>query len=253
MKRAKIRLFGQGRVTFHLVPILVWIAAVAAVGALLMRRSQHCMVVGLAVGGSYNVAATSHGRVKSLPVKLFERVEAGETLVVINTVLDNETLQSELEAEKATIELEIAQLRAELAAAEEEVRLRAAGYEDAHAEAIAQLSVDVERARLDALEIQSILEPDRVLLKDYELEVRINKELLAKNAIEPYELQKAQTQFDFMDRTVRENERRLAEAKKNADEAALRLAKLEHREMLVPSLGSASFPSTPPSTRNTKR
>jgi multidrug resistance efflux pump len=236
MKGVKIATLREGRLSLHVVPILVWIVAVVGVGALFMRRAQQCMVVGLAVGETCDVAATSHGRVKSLPVKLFERVHGGETLVVINTVLDNETLQSELEAERATIELEITQLRAELAATEEELRVRVAGNESAHAEALAQMSVDVERARLDALEIESILEPDRVLLKDYELEVRINKELLAKEAIEAYELQKAEAQYDFMAKTIQENERRLAQAKKNVEEAALRLAKLESKEAVSPSL-----------------
>ncbi len=225
-----------------MVPILVWIAAVAAVVALFVQRSQQCFVVGLATGGSYNITATSNGRVRSVPVKLFQHVQAGETLVVINTVADDEALRSELEAESAALEMELTRLRAELAAAEEEFRLRVAGYEDAHAEALARMTVDLERARLDALEIRATLEPDRVLLKDYELEVRINRELLSKGAIEAYELQKAQAQFDFMAKTVQENEQRLEVAQKNVDEAAKRLAAWESRKASIASLNTTLDP-----------
>lgn len=237
MKRLNTRTLRQGTLSLHLITILVWIVAVAAVGALFLQRAQRCEVVGLAMGDVYNVAATSHGRVKSLPVKLFERVQAGETLVIINTVLDNETLQSQLEAEKATIELEIARLRAELAAAEEELRIQVAEHETDYTEALRRMSVDVERARLAALEIEAILEPDRILLKDLELEVRIVRDLIDKNAVEPYELQKAEAQYNFLAKKISENERLLAQARKNAQEASARLAKMEAREAVSPSLG----------------
>jgi multidrug resistance efflux pump len=236
MKRAKIA-FRDGRLDLHIAPILIWVVAVAGVGALFLQRAQRCEVVGLAVGEIYNVAATSHGRVKSLPVKLFERVKAGETLVIINTVLDNEMLQSQLEAEKATIELEIARLRAELSAAEEQLRVQVAEHEGDTTEALRRMSVDVERAKLGVLEVEAVLEPDRILLRDMELELRIVKDLLAKNAVEPYELQKAQTQYDYLARKIQENERLLAQARKNADEASLRLAKMESREPVSTSLG----------------
>lgn len=242
MKRTSSGRLRQGSLRFHMVPILVWIAAVAAVVALFVQRSQQCFVVGLANGGSYNITATSNGRVRSVPVKLFQHVQAGETLVVINTVADDEALRSELEAESAALEMELTRLRAELAAAEEEFRLRVAGYEDAHAEALARMTVDLERARLDALEIRATLEPDRVLLKDYELEVRINRELLSKGAIEAYELQKAQAQFDFMAKTVQENEQRLEVAQKNVDEAAKRLAAWESRKASIASLNTTLDP-----------
>ncbi|MBE0535845.1 MAG: HlyD family efflux transporter periplasmic adaptor subunit [Phycisphaerae bacterium] len=237
MKRPKITTSRQGRLSLHLVPALIWITAVAGVGALFVYRAERCEVVGLALGEVYNVAATSHGRVKTLPVKLFEHVKAGEVLVVINTVLDNEMLQSELEAEKATIELEIARLKAELNAAEESLRMQVAEHEQDHTEALRRMSVDVERARLAVLEIETVIEPDRIMLKDLELEVRIVKDLLAKEAVEAYELQKAETQYNFLARKIAENERLLAQAKKNAAEAAVRLAKLESKEALMPSLG----------------
>jgi len=229
--------FRHGRLSLHLAPILIWIAAAVAVGALFLQRAQRCEVVGLAMGEVYNVAATSHGRVKSLPVKLFGRVRAGETLVIINTVLDNEMLQNQLEAEKATIELEIASLRAELSAAEEQLRIQVSEHENDHTEALRRMSVDVERARLGVLEIEAVLEPDRILLKDLELEVRIVKDLLAKNAVEAYELQKAQTQYDYLAKKIQENEKLLVQARKNVDEASVRLRKTEAAEPISPSLG----------------
>ena len=237
MRRVLPTTLRHGRLSLHIVPILVWLVVLAAVGSLFLHRAERCEVIGLAIGETYDVTATCNGRVKSLPVKLYGRVKAGETLVVINTVLDNETLQSELEAEKATIELEIARLKAELSAAEEQLMVQVAEYENDHTEAMRRMSVDVERSRLGVLEIKAILEPDRIMLKDFDLEVRIVKDLFDKAAVEAYELQKAQSQYNILARKIEENEQLLAQAKKNTEEAAMRLAKLESKEGLSPSLG----------------
>ena len=227
----------HGRLSLHIVPILVWLVVLAAVGSLFLHRAERCEVIGLAIGETYDVTATCNGRLKSLPVKLFEQVQPGTTLAVINTVLDNENLQSSLEARKATIEAEIAQLKAALNAAEEQLNVQLADRKDQREAEYRRLSLDVEQARLAALELKTVLEPDKIMLKDLELEVRIVEDLFARNAVEQYELDKVETEYKVLAKKIETNGDLLEQVRKDADTTLERLAAMENKEPVDPSLG----------------
>jgi len=242
MRRVLSTTLRHGRLSLHIVPMLVWLASLAVVGSLFLHRARRCEFVGLAIGETYDVAATCNGRLRSLPVKLFDHVRKGTTLAVINTVLDNENLHSELEARKATIEAEIEHLKAQLSAAEEELKVRLADRRDQRQAEYRRLSLDVEQARLAALELEAALEPDKIMLKDLELEVRIVKDLFARNAVEKYELDKVQTEYKVLARKIEENQALLEQARRNVDLTLERLAAMESREPVDPSLGLALNP-----------
>ena len=227
----------SGRLGIHMIPVLVWVAAIAGVGLLLTHRYERTELVGVAFGETYDVSATCNGRVKSLPVLLYQEVQKDETLAMVNTLLDNERLQSELNAKKDVIESEIARLKAELEAASETLEVDLADRKDQIASTHRLLSVDVERTRLAVLELEAVLGPDRITLKDLELEVRIVKDLLAKEAVEEYELTKIELQRDVLAKRIEENEKLLGQADKNATEAVSRLSQFASQKPVNPSLG----------------
>lgn len=237
MRRVFPTTLRHGRLSLHIVPILVWLVVLAAVGSLFLHRAERCEVMGLAIGETYDVTATCNGRLKSLPVKLFDHVQPGTTLAVINTVLDNENLQSSLEARKATIEAEIARLKAALNAAEEQLNVQLADRKDQREAAYRRLSLDVEQARLAALELKAVLEPDKIMLKDLELEVRIVKDLFARNAVEQYELDKVETEYKVLAKKIETNGDLLEQARKDADTTVERLTAMENKKPVDPSLG----------------
>ena len=92
-----------------------------------------------------------------------------------------------------------------------------------------RLSVDLESARLAVLEIRASLEPERLSLKDMEVEVEIIKNLLKENAAEGYELQKAQATRDVLKETVSQKQKLLAQAQKDYEATQLRKDEFEQR------------------------
>ena len=88
----------------HFVPVTVWLVALACVVWLFYRRAQRFEVVGIARGQVRQIATSSAGRIKSISVELFEPVKAGQTLAVVDTILDNEqTLKAQLTAQLAGV------------------------------------------------------------------------------------------------------------------------------------------------------
>ena len=67
----------------RLMPVVIWIAAVGIAGWMFVQRSGRFEAVGLARGEIRQVAALTDGRLLMLPVGLFEKVDAGQTLAVL--------------------------------------------------------------------------------------------------------------------------------------------------------------------------
>ena len=236
VRKAKHASTRSGSLSLHVVPVLVWLAVLGCVSFLFVHRAERCELVGLVFGETFEVAATCDGRVKSLPIRLYDRVEKNDVLAMVNTVVDNENLRAELETQKATIETEIMGIKAQLVAAEEEFKIQLADRQDDTAAAYRRLCVDVERTRIAVLELEAILEPDRLMLKDLELEVRIVKNLLAKNAIEAYELQKVELEKDMLVKKIETNEQLQTQARTDAGQSLKRLNEFISKDPVVPSL-----------------
>jgi multidrug resistance efflux pump len=184
------------------------LAVLGCVVALFRHRTRRFEVVGLAQAELYQVAATCTGRLREVPVQLFEKVDAGQTLAVVETVLDNEHVEAELEVARA----EIHHLQAQLTAMAGQLQAEAANLDTDQIAATRRYAVDVEAARLRILEFKTQLETDRMTLRDLALEVETARELVEKDAVAPYELQKAQAQYDALAKQVQENENVLRQA-----------------------------------------
>jgi len=210
MVRLQSKGFGSGRLLLRVLPVLVWSAAVAFVVVLLQRRAERFEVVGFAHGRVHTAAANCQGRLKDINVELFEAVLQGQALAVVDTVLDNENLNAQLNTALA----EVGRIKAELAAAEEQLQAGAANAENDWTAAQRRFLVDAENARIRILEIKVQLETDRITLHNLEMEKQISQSLLDEQAIAPYEVQKAQLQYDALAKQVEENEHLLQQATK---------------------------------------
>ena len=106
----------NSKVVNHIMPFLVWLLAVGGVAFLFMHRSsQRLEIVGIARGQVHQIAATCDGRLRSVPVILFQEVREGQVLAVVDTVLENEVLPAQLGA----VEAEIAHLTSQLGTIED--------------------------------------------------------------------------------------------------------------------------------------
>jgi multidrug resistance efflux pump len=200
----------------HLVPVVVWLVAVSAVAWLFYQRAERFEIVGIAQGQVRQVAASSTGRIRSVSVSLFEPVHAGQTLAVVDTLLDNEqTVEADLKAQLRVAAAEAERLASLLIPTQEQLQADTAGMKINRADNERRFAVDVEAARLRILELQATLASDRVTLDDLAMEVRILDDLLSKEAIAPYEVERARVQYKSLDNKVQENQQQLEQTRED--------------------------------------
>ncbi|NQT01419.1 MAG: hypothetical protein HQ580_05325, partial [Planctomycetes bacterium] len=174
------------RLRRHIIPFLVWLSAVACVVGLFTRRSQRFEVLGIAQGQIRQIAVTCTGRLKSVPVSLFELVEVGQTLAVVDTVLDNEQLlEAELKSQLAATTAEIEHLVAQLVPTHETLLASEADREINRAAEMRRFLIDVEQTRLQILSLRSQIASDRIILEDLAMETKIVRDLLEQDAAAP--------------------------------------------------------------------
>jgi multidrug resistance efflux pump len=208
------------RLRRHILPILVWLCVVACVVGLFARRSQRFEVLGIAQGEVRQIASNCSGRITNMPVQLFEQVSLGQAVAVVDTILDNEQPQDQVQAQRtqlqaqlSTILAEIEHLTAQLVPTQDDLLAEKADRETNRLSDSRRFSVDVESARLEILRYRALIETDRIMLEDLALEVQTIKELLAEEAVAAYELQKAQVQYETLAKKIEENEQLLEQAK----------------------------------------
>jgi len=224
----------------HLLPVLVWLAAVACVVGLFSRRTQRFEVLGMARGQVRQIAATCTGRLKAVHVDLFQQVEAGQTLAVIDTVLENEQLvEAELNSQLAAAVAQIEHLTAQLVPTQDALVAQEADREINLAAEMRRFLVDADQARLQILGLRAQMASDQIVLNDLAVEVKITEDLLEQEAVAPYELQKAKVQHDSLAKKLQENQRMLEQAEQDLELARKRLDEFAQRQLTHPSVDSA--------------
>jgi len=228
------------RLRRHIIPFLVWLSAVACVVGLFTRRSQRFEVLGIAQGQIRQIAVTCTGRLKSVPVSLFELVEVGQTLAVVDTVLDNEQLlEAELKSQLAATTAEIEHLVAQLVPTHETLLASEADREINRAAEMRRFLIDVEQTRLQILSLRSQIASDRIILEDLAMETKIVRDLLEQDAAAPYELEKAQVQYNALAKKIEEDEHLLEQAKSDLEQAQQRYDEYARKHLFHPSVDNA--------------
>ena len=239
MKRTGFARLGF-RWRLHLLPVLVWLATVACVVGLFSRREQRFEVLGMARGQVRQIAATCTGRLTEVHVDLFQQVDAGQTVAVIDSVLDNERLvEAELKSQLDAAIAEIEHLTAQLVPTQDTLLADKADREINLAAEMRRFLVDADQARLQILSLKAQIASDRVLLTDLAAEVEITGALVKEDAVAPYEFQKAKAQHDSLASKVQENETMLAQAEKDLVLAKQRLDDFAQRQLVHPSVDGA--------------
>jgi multidrug resistance efflux pump len=165
------------------------------------------------------IASTCDGRLQSVPVQLFEEVKQGQTLAVINTVLDDEKLENAIKAEQQILFAEIEQLDADL---NNTHRINEADVKNRRAEWTAEhraFTSDIVTATLNILTIQTTLKPDRVLLESLKLndKIYLMKDGAASSNTISYDLKKMRLEYDEVAKRVEANQTLLDQASAELD------------------------------------
>ena len=227
------------RLRLHVLPVLVWLGAVGCVVVLFARRSERFEVLGIAQGQVRQIAATCPARLNNVAVKLFDKVTEGQTLAVLNSVLDDEQPREQLQAQLDTAAAEIEHLLAQLVPLQDNLDAEKNDRIATHISDARRFSVDVENAKLEILRLTAAIETDKITLGDLALDVKITQELLDKQAVAPYELQKIQTQHSALAKSIEENERLLEQAKVALQQAQQRQEQYSRNEPYHPSTEGA--------------
>lgn len=208
-----------GHVLTNVLPILVWLAAAGAVCFLFVYRNSRFTTVGIANAQTCIFTAPDSGWLISMPVHLYQQVRQGQPLAVLRLLppAEIERARAQVEAERAAV---LAELEYRKIQVEQMLRQMAGNQSREQREQLYrehQIALDAEKTQLLILEIQSRLEPARIQLKDLETEKQVLGDLLAKKAIEPYELQKVQVQAEALAAQIAQDEQQLLEAKQELE------------------------------------
>ena len=194
----------------HAVPVVVWLVAVGAVVWLFHQRAQQFEAVGIARGQVRQVAASCAGRIKEVKIPLFSPVKAGQPLVIVDTVADNELVEeAKLRTELAAAAAEVESLGAQLIPTQELLRVEAASLQSRRENSWRRFEVDVDSARLRILELRATIASDRITLDDLAMQVKVSQKLVEEDAMVPYEAQRIKGQHDSLLKKIQENERLL--------------------------------------------
>jgi len=215
----------------RLFPILVWLIAAAAVVGLFNRRAKQFEVIGIARTQTCSVAGTLAGRVKSIPVRMFDNVREGQILAVLDDELIN--------AQVATATAEIHRLIAELIPTQDQLLAEATQKETDWVAAQRRFSMDVEQCRASILELKTIIETDGIMLEELSLEIRIVRELVEKDALAPYELQKVKIQYNILAKKIENNQHLLSQYERDLQQTQERRREFALRQPIHPSIDEA--------------
>jgi multidrug resistance efflux pump len=226
-----------GRIRRQILPLLVWIAAVAGVVVLFYRGTQKFEVVGIAQTEARQVSVNCTGRLKTLSVQLFDNVAKDQNLAIIDTVLDNENIQAEL----AVVSAEIERLKAELATTEDKAKLEATSIESDRMTAQRRFTVDVENARLRILQLKTVIEADRLAMENIAIDKKIAtvRSITDINETTYYEQKKIDGEYKRLAGKIKDNEQLLAQAQQGLNEAANRSEQFDQNQPFHPSVDNS--------------
>lgn len=220
----------------HAVPVMVWLVALTSVVWLFYQRAQRFEMIGIARGRILQVAPTSTGRIKDIAVDVYQTVRTGQTLAVVDTILDNEQgEEAKLRADLAGVTAEIEHLAAQLVPTQERMQAETIGLQNSRAEDMRRFTTDVEDARLKILGLQATIATDRISLNELTAETKMLEKLVEEEAIAPYEREKVQAQQQGLASKIEEHEKLLAQAKTDQEAAQQRLDQFLQQQIVRPS------------------
>jgi multidrug resistance efflux pump len=219
-----LKIFRSGKALANVMSVCIWFIALACVIGLLYKRSQRFEVLGIAQGQVRQVAATCDGRLVSVPVQLFEQVKVGDTVAVIDAVLDNEVIQEQLQTATAEIE----HLQAQLAHTQETLLAEAQNLQNRLTTDQRRFYVDVENAKLRLLELEAQNEIDRLTLKENEASIKESQTRFVDTpSTSPdadfFQLKVLKAQSQTLEQKMETTKRHIEQAKLTMEQAQQRL------------------------------
>ncbi|HPS54563.1 MAG TPA: hypothetical protein PLP05_03100 [Sedimentisphaerales bacterium] len=237
MKKINYKKIRRGSIRMHVIPILIWVVALICLVTLFSRNSsKKCELVGIARAQVHQVASTCSGRLVNVPIELFQEVNKGQTLAIVNTVLENEPLEAQLE----TIQAEIERLMAELITIQDTYQAENVDRKIDYDTNKRRLAIDVENARLKILETKATIASDRILLGDLSVEFKTTEELLEQDIVSRYEMERAKIQYESLLEKIKTNELLLEQCQLDLQDCTQRYVDYSQQKPYYPPIDNAT-------------
>jgi len=212
----RIRLLRQ-----QFLPIVVWSVALCTVLVLARRNTMHIDAVGVVELREITVAPLTDGTVHAMSVDLFDNVESGAVVALMDDTL--------VKAELITAEAELSQLRAQLTAERDRLQMEAAGLQIDDLNMRRRFILNEEEARLDYLDRVVQQETNKVALERLGILLERQKLLLQENIIDQTTYDDTRLSYEAVKTELAENETAIEVATRRVEEARLR--REEHAQL----------------------
>jgi multidrug resistance efflux pump len=207
------------------LPLIVWSIAAVAVCGLLFVRSQRYAYVGVAQLQEYEVSSPVPGTVKSVQVRLYESVKAGDVVATLDDAL--------VRAMIATAQAKVGQLQRQLDAARSEiVQGRGTGQVGWVAD-LRRFQAAEEDRRLASLALRVTVAGSEMESQRLGLEVTRAKELLDLGLVSQAEFDTQRLLHDGAETKAAENRQLLARTEEDLRAAEERATRFERQQPLL--------------------
>ena len=219
MGRIRLR---NSRLFLRVLPVLVWLGAVACVVGMFQHRAGQFELVGIADAEVHDIGTNTRARLVSVSAQLFKKVNAGDPVAIVNTSADDERL----EAEKAAKKAQINHLDAQLNEIRKNYEALVFNQESEWWAERRAFTADVVVAKARIVDVNAVLENDLSNLKDIEQEIEnftiengtnLGTDIALYNKLETMEARR-----DRQKEKIEREEGRLAKYKKELKEAEIR-------------------------------
>lgn len=196
------------------LPALVWVVCVAALVVLARGRAQYLDGVGLAESYAASVAPVQDGKLESVAVDLFDSIEQGQPVAVMDDAL--------MRAELTMAEAELGRLHSKIAAERRRLEADFASRQANAMDDLRRFRMDEEEARLQYLEMTTKQESDKVKLERLKIQMERYRDLVGQQIGEAELYDETRLRYEALRKELEENTGALAAAKAELDQAVAR-------------------------------
>ena len=205
------------------LPVIVWVLAVVAAGVLAQRQGRYIDAVGIVERHDVAVAPLVDGTVHSLSVDLFDYVDAGQTLALMDDTL--------VTAELMVAEAELARLGTALERENNRLEFDVAAQLAGDLNELRRFMVNEETARLDYLDRIVQRETDQVTLQRLGILLERQQGLVKERIIDADTYDATRLEYQALETQLAENEAAIALAQTRVEQAARRRTDRERQRL----------------------
>ncbi len=209
------------------LPLIVWGTAASLCVLLLVVRGTRFEYIGLAQALSYEISATTTGKLESVFVDVYDEVEAGDVVAR----LDDKEVEARLERSQATL----GQLAAELEATRTQLASTGAQDRASWSNNLRRFQTDEEQRRLESLELRVAVESGEIERERLALDVDRSGPLLEAGLIGRGEFDSLRLLHDEVTRRNEETRRLLAQTEQEYLAAQARRREFERGLPSIPA------------------